>query len=135
MNRDVFLSLLAMDSYNRRYNQGLANVPNMSSIGTAAYLKDSVAELGASSANSGFYAIAYNWNGEKVISYRGTDPSNFSQLYRDLAHGWSTFTGLGNSSQFGLARQFFNQVTHADFLAGTAVGPAIVITTGRPLPQ
>jgi hypothetical protein len=22
---------------------------------------------------AGFYAIAYNWNGETVISYRGTD--------------------------------------------------------------
>ena len=116
MNRDVFLSLLAVDSYNRRYNQGLANVPNMSSIGTAAYLKDSVAELGASSANSGFYAIAYNWNGEKVISYRGTDPSNFGQLYRDLAHGWSTFTGLGNSSESG----------SVNTVLGTGIGAAAI---------
>lgn len=74
INKDVFLSLLAMDSYNRRYGQNIDGLSNTGSIGTATILKDSVTSLGLRAEDAGFYAIAYEWQGETIISYRSTNP-------------------------------------------------------------
>lgn len=79
MNRDVFLSLLALDSYNRGYGQNVKLDASDSStqqdekgrrIGNATILRDANDPEGIAQA-AGFYAIAYTWNGETVISYRG----------------------------------------------------------------
>ncbi len=81
MNREVFLSLLALDSYNRGYGQyvKLDNDDSTSSqdeegrkIGNATIIQDANDPEGVAQA-AGFYAIAYNWNGETIISYRGTN--------------------------------------------------------------
>ena len=86
MNRDVFLSLLALDAYNRGYGQGVFLSPNDSTngqeernrfIGTARVTNQSDEEAGTPGVDAGFYAIAYEWNNETVISYRGT---NFPDL-------------------------------------------------------
>lgn len=81
MNREVFLSLLALDSYNRGYGQTVFGLPASGSIGRADINRDSLV-LGSTSAGrvdeaAGFYAIAYEWDNETVISYRGT---NFPDL-------------------------------------------------------
>ena len=55
---------------------------------------------------AGFYAIAYNWNGETIISYRGTnfDPGGSvedfldSPLLKDAWNGWTLALGF-NASQ------------------------------------
>lgn len=79
MNRDVFLSLLALDSYNRGYGQNVLLYKGDSTtgqreagrkLGNATVLNVNLPQ-GAQAA--GFYAIAYDWNGERVISYRGTN--------------------------------------------------------------
>jgi hypothetical protein len=73
MNREVFLSILAMDSYQRGYAPGITGVSG-NSIGTASILADSSARLGLTATSQiGFYASAYQWGGDTVISYRGTD--------------------------------------------------------------
>ncbi len=81
MNRDVFLSLLALDAYNRGYGQGVLLERGDSvdgqdesgrQIGNAVVLRDANDAEGVARA-AGFYAIAYEWNGETVISYSGTD--------------------------------------------------------------
>ncbi|MEO5707983.1 MAG: hypothetical protein ABIT10_02650 [Alteraurantiacibacter sp.] len=102
----MFLSLLALDSYNRRYGQNVGGLSNVGQIGTATILTDSVVSLGFATQDSGFYAIAYQWNGQTVISYRGTNfpkELSLSELYdvidRDIGKGWSIFTGLGPNSQ------------------------------------
>ena len=60
MNRDLFLSILALDSYNRDYNAGL--VLTGQTLGTATILRDSDdlgMEDGVSRDEAGeFYAIA-----------------------------------------------------------------------------
>jgi hypothetical protein len=80
LNANVFQAILAMDSYNRGYgaNIKIADVaqPDGSlgsprSIGTAT-IKN--IDLPAGSVATGFYASAYNWNGQNIISYRGTNP-------------------------------------------------------------
>jgi len=82
MNREVFLSLLALDAYNRGYgqsvllNEGDSSVGQSEAnrfIGTARISRQSDVEVGTPGVNAGFYAIAYHWNGETVISYRGTN--------------------------------------------------------------
>ena len=138
MNKDVFLAILSIDSYDRGYNQGVKGLSDTGGIGNATILTDSSVELGLPlTSGQGFYAIAYTvtgiTDGTTVIAYRGTDPSEFSQLYLDLAHGWSSFTGLGDNSQFGLARAFYGAVTHHDFPTATNLAPANVILTGHSL--
>lgn len=82
MNRDVFLSLLALDAYNRGYGQGVFTKEGDSPtgqneanrlIGTARVTNQSDVEVGTPGVDADFYAIAYNWNDETVISYRGTN--------------------------------------------------------------
>ncbi|MFA6220630.1 MAG: hypothetical protein WC692_12785 [Erythrobacter sp.] len=81
MNRDVFLSLLALDAYNRGYGQGVFLNPSDTAngqvernrfIGTARVTNQSDVEAGRPGVIAGFYGIAYEWNNETVISYRGT---------------------------------------------------------------
>ena len=71
MNRDLFLAILSMDSYNRGYDVGLKGLDEAGSIGTATIRTFRPGEKDGWQA-AGFYAIAYNWNGETVIAYRGT---------------------------------------------------------------
>lgn len=108
MNRDLFLAILSMDSYNRRYDQGIGGLPNSGSIGNATFLTDAASVLGLQQAQSaGFYAIAYNWNGETVIAYRGTD----NQFDLDLINGYGTGLGLPYEPQAIMAINFGITVT------------------------
>lgn len=79
MDRDLFLSIMAMDSYNRGYDRGLAGLSDAGWLGKAKVTFDSLVLGGTSDnrvdASAGFYAIAYNWGGQKIISYRGTGAS------------------------------------------------------------
>ena len=88
ISKDLFLAVLAMDSYNRGYGQGI--VLTDTKLGTATILEDSEDFFRTSgqaegelypAAASGFYAIAFTVGegvegltaGTTVISYRGTD--------------------------------------------------------------
>jgi hypothetical protein len=82
MNREVFLSLLALDAYNRGYGQTLVTTAGDTNsgvdeidrlIGNARVSAQSDVDPDTDGVNAGFYAIAYDWNGETVISYRGTN--------------------------------------------------------------
>ncbi len=78
MDREVFLSLLALDSYNRGYGANVGSLAESGGIGTATIRPFEPGEQDGWEA-AGFYAIAYDWNGETVISYRGTNfPTNLT---------------------------------------------------------
>ena len=101
MNRDLFLAILSMDSYNRGYGQGIENldvVANVTKLGNATIKTDSFIEFDTDGVAAGFYAIAYDVsqmkdaNGDPlfgtdgtVIAYRGTD----GILAGDLLYGWT----------------------------------------------
>ena len=103
MNRDVFLSLLALDSYNRGYGQNIGGLSASGSIGDATIVTDALIKLDEQKVlSAGFYAIAYEWNGETVISIRGTnfefaesveDALN-SPIVLDVWNGWTVGGGF-----------------------------------------
>ena len=85
MNRDVFLSLLALDAYNRGYGQNVivqdgdnpdGQIETNRRIGNAMIQGQSNVTTDSDERNAGFYAIAYAWNGETVISFRGTNAAS-----------------------------------------------------------
>ena len=75
---ELMYAILAMDSYNRGYDaviNGLSeNSHTTVKIGDATIIYNLIdAGIRAEAIAAGFYAIAYSYKGETVISYRGTD--------------------------------------------------------------
>ena len=140
MNREVFLSILAMDSYQRGYAVGIKNIAG-AKIGKAKISRQSDVRQGSTEVTSGFYALSYvldeSWAGipagATVISYRGTDFDSGIQLFRDVTQGWSSFTGFGSPTQFSLALDFYRFVTGIDATAGNVPVRNDIITTGHSL--
>ena len=104
VSNELMLAILAMDSYNRGYDAGIGDGQNVvdsvdtdglgeagSTIGNAAVID---VDLPLGSEAAGFYAIAYQWNGETVISYRGTDNPNPLAEGSDFWNGWTLGAGF-----------------------------------------
>ncbi len=112
MNSELFKAILALDSYNRSYNEGIKLLGTQ--IGNATITMDSrifgtLAGTGIrQDANENFYAIAYNYDGGTVISYRGTDNPQ-----PDLINGWVTGAGIIGKQAIYAAR-FYNEVIGTD---------------------
>jgi hypothetical protein len=84
ISRDLFLSILSMDAYNRGYNPGIAGLGDTGQIGNATILSRNA--IGVTDTEylawqeASFYAAAYTINsgvtgiaaGTTVMSYRGT---------------------------------------------------------------
>jgi hypothetical protein len=108
ISRDLFLSILALDSYNCGYGAGVSGLGEtpQTQIGNATV---SASSLEAGKAK-GFYGIAYEWEGKKVISYRGTDnyglTTDPAAGATDLLNGWTAGLGYTGASQLGMAAEF-----------------------------
>ena len=108
VSNTLMQAILSMDSYNQGYGKGIDH--GELQIGTAAVnalpngFDDSDWE------DAGFYAVAYNYDGETVISYRGTNFEPFSELRLDIAHGWASGGGDFRAEQVELATQFLASV-------------------------
>lgn len=111
MNYQLFNAILAMDSYNRGYGAGIL-LP--STIGTQIGDVTISATRGQSDAEGiGFYAIAYNYSGGTIISFRGTDntvPTIENPIPDDIYHGWPLGGGNTNSEQGRMAIEFYQAV-------------------------
>ena len=70
ISSELMNAILAMDSYNRGYNPGISGLGGEgSAIGTATVKKDATQLLDAGVAEApGFYAVAYQWNGETIMA-------------------------------------------------------------------
>lgn len=122
MNREPFLSILAMDFYNRGYSQGIKfneSDPNVGvneigrQLGNATIISQSDVDGDSPGLTAGFYAIAYDVGsvegfaaGERVVSIRGTD----EERARDVVNGYSTALGWPLSEQAELAIAFTRNV-------------------------
>jgi len=114
----LFKAILAMDAYNRGYEAAieLSDAVNVG-IGTATIQTNSslIFEENADQA-IGFYSIAYNYDNEIVISFRGTnDFKGLSTIASslDAYHGWSIGAGNTASEQGLMAIEFYQAVAGA----------------------
>lgn len=104
-------AILAMDAYNRGYNPGISFGSNSKQSPDTPGIKIGNAEIyranGDAAAQAvGFYAIAYEYNGQKVISYRGTDDG------QDIIHGWPAGGGAVTVDQAEMAFEFYKSVAN-----------------------
>lgn len=85
MASNELLAVLSMDSYNRGYGEGIVGLGGLNSqIGSATLVDESDIAENSVGVNAGFYAAAYEVDGEIVISFRGTD-GGFGDYWSDFA--------------------------------------------------
>ena len=124
MSNELFNAILAMDAYNRGNGAKLTGLSDAvgTKLGNATVIGTSTV------AADGFYAIAYELNGKKIISYRGTDDTAVFSTSSDLWNGWVQGAGV-ISSQSKDAIKFYEKI------AGQSVYEqnAGVVTTGHSL--
>lgn len=88
MDRNLMLAVISMDAYSATNgNIGLAD--NSNALITPAM------------AAAGFFAKAYTYAGETIISYRGTD----GYVFGDAWYGWGGGAGF-QTTQATMAAQF-----------------------------
>lgn len=122
-----------MDAYNRGYGAGIkfGNESGNNSIddsgikvGTAIILDNSTDVLGSGIDSAiGFYALAYSYNGETIISYRGTDNPVPFTYGSDFNNGWPL--SLGGSVQGQMAIDFYNEVVNVTSTSITLTGHSL----------
>ena len=108
ISQNIMQAVLAMDSYNRGYDRRIEL--NAAEIGQYAIANDSF-NLGQDvfdnrrDQNIGFFAQAYEHDGETVISYRGTDATLLDGVY-----GWPTGAGEPAAGQNIMALEFYRAI-------------------------
>jgi hypothetical protein len=73
ISNNLMLAILAMDSYNRGYDAGIDLPADRANVGNAVVGRGTDVAAEPQAASASFYAQSYSWNGQIVISYRGTD--------------------------------------------------------------
>jgi hypothetical protein len=125
LSRDLFLSILSMDSYNRGYGVGVVLPRITAQLGNATIIRDSstlVQNGTRQDIPADFYAIAYNVTGTgiaglsgTVIAYRGSDYTDKGAwVPSDIWQGWTNGIGFPYGGQPGLALDFYRAVTGAE---------------------
>ncbi len=113
VSKELMMAILSMDSYSREYNAGI--VLDSVAIGNVTVNDHEASGITPSDyqawQDAGFYAVAYDWNGETVISYRGTNADSAYNLYTDAVNGYGLGAGYPYDDQAWLAAQFFQSVT------------------------
>jgi hypothetical protein len=125
---DLFRAILSMDAYDRGYNAAIGNGPDGlggigSRLGNATVISR---DNGDTAQAASFFAQAYSWNGNTVISYRGTDGLLLDGVPSDIPH-WSVWVGNNyQDAQVLLAAQFYQQTR-------AAIPGAVIETVGHSL--
>ncbi len=109
MNSTLMKAILSMDSYNRGYDPKISFGTDKNYSPDSPEIKIGKAEIyrangDAAAQNISFYAIAYEYGGEKIISYRGTDSA------LDIATGWLLGGGDTTAPQGDMAIKFYKDV-------------------------
>src|SRR4051812_16410130 len=119
ISKDLFLSILAMDSYNRGYNVGIKTLGGLNSeIGKATIISQSDTATNSEGVNAGFYGLAYDASrvfgfsaGEKAVAYRGTDSLFGTNIIDgDIWNAYGVGAGSPNGKQAELAIKFYQSV-------------------------
>ena len=134
MEDNVLKAILAMDSYNRGYDQGIRTLGGVGSkIANVTISQQSEVLEGTANVSTGFYAAAYTTAaGEKIISYRGTD--SFTGIGvtggNDFFNGYGPGIGIPGGPQASQAIDFYKAVAST---SGTALKTANISLTGHSL--
>jgi hypothetical protein len=104
----VMYAILAMDAYNRGYQSQL-NVSG-DGLGDATVINTDANRLPSNAQSVAFYASAYDWNGQTVISYRGTNVTTLASALHDVLYGYGVGGGLALSAQAYDAIIFFQRI-------------------------
>lgn len=108
MIKNTQIALLALDSYNRGYNE---SVYTSQSVGNYSFLIESDSRPTSEAVAIGFYAAAYKNGNEIVISYRGTDGLFGGDGFgNDLWNGYGVGAGSPHGNQAKLAIEFYKDV-------------------------
>ncbi|MGA2046004.1 MAG: hypothetical protein ABSG83_21900 [Roseiarcus sp.] len=101
-------------------------------IGGATILSDDDTDpaQAASFQAASFYAIAYTWNGQTIISYRGTRfDGDYGPNGQDLLDGWTVSAGNSAAPQAQMALSFYQTVVAkygaVSVLTGHSLGGAL----------
>lgn len=139
VSKDLFLSILSMDAYNRGYNPGIQGLSDDAGtmVGSAA-IQDQ--DLPANYQAASFFAISYTIGsgvdgispGTTVISYRGTDSIPAELVPVDLP---ISFLGSYQQEQISYALKFFQSVNETNggapmLLTGHSLGGGLAGITG-----
>ncbi|MEZ5815416.1 MAG: hypothetical protein R3E13_11965 [Alphaproteobacteria bacterium] len=121
---ELMNAILAMDAYNRGYDASIelpSAIDGSVSIGKATII-DAKGDTAAQAI--GFYALAYDYDGQTIISYRGTDYPKEGQktslgVPNDMFHGWSLGGGFVSSEQSLMAIDFYRSIAEQFLLPGS----------------
>jgi hypothetical protein len=81
ISSELMTALLSMDSYNRGNGEGISGLGGLGAqTGNAVLTAQSATAIKSAEVAASFYASAYTWNGQAVISYRGTNTDSMSSL-------------------------------------------------------
>jgi hypothetical protein len=136
MSDALMNAVLAMDAYNRGYDASIELTGDQ--VGGATIVLDS-SELGTITVDGneidrheaiGFYALAYDYNGETIIAYRGTDypkegrtiPNpipGLPDIPYDVNYGWNLGGGITASQQAQMAVEFYKAIAEEMELPGS----------------
>lgn len=135
VSNNLYYAVLAMDAYNRAEKTGDSVALLLPGDSPGAPAQIGVADrLNTPLPNgygvAGFFATAYDLNGEVVISFRGTDPTTVNaELFKDIFEGWIASFGIAPSPQLAAAELFYENVTNLDLFTGASN----VVLTGHSL--
>ncbi len=109
-SNELFFAILSMDSYDRTDGVSERGIDvGTVSVGNATPTINSDQVLASDSAPAdGFFAQAYDWDGQTVISFEGTN-----DLSNDVTNGWVTGGGIYWSPQAKDAALFYQNVVAA----------------------
>ena len=120
MTKDIYLAVLAMDSYHHGAGQGIR--VNQTKIGYADIETNSdlvFSGFSSDPAVDGFFALEYKMDseapdglqGETVISFRGTDFTPSTDIINDALKGWLVGGGDLCAPQFQLSTEFIEHAS------------------------
>ncbi|MDZ7627959.1 MAG: hypothetical protein U5J99_06065 [Parvularculaceae bacterium] len=130
VSQELYYAIFSMDAYNRFQDAEADPVGLAVSGDVIGYAIRRTDQLPAGYQNSGFFATAYDLNGEVVISYRGTDfGAPGAELWEDVFNGWLASTGT-YTAQLAAAELFYETVAGDDPFGGANSN---VVLTGHSL--
>ena len=135
MTDALMSAILAMDAYNRSYDEGLVLTGATVDQGKIGFAEIVQADDVAAARAVSFFAIAYDIDGERVISYRGTDNAlgTTASLWTDgdIFNGW--IGGAGVISDQAIRAVNFYQAMSNDLSLGQDYRLANISLTGHSL--